>query len=218
MSDLRLNINLWKRMVNMVLKSLFQCVLRIAVTVVTVVLLSMTLLSCSVNSAGYADLYKENIKSNTGTSLDLNSSEYGEEWVAQRVNTVIQHLKAPDIEQRVKDVYAPNIHFNDTIHTITTAESLASYMKLTGDRVSSIVIDIDDIAIKGSDAYARWTMRYQLKNNKPMVESIGMTHFRFNQQGQLVLHQDYWDGVEGFYRTIPVVGFLVNKVREAASD
>ncbi len=51
------------------------------------------------------------------------------------------------------------------------------------------------------------------ENDKP-IKSVGMTHMRFNKKQQIMTYQDYWDGVEGFYRTLPVIGGILEAVRK----
>ena len=40
-----------------------------------------------------------------------------------------------------------------------------------------------------------------------------MTQLRFNSDGLVVLHQDYWDSAGGFYDHLPVVGGLLAWIR-----
>jgi len=181
------------------------------------VIFSITLFitACSVNHTSYVLSYKDSM-SKSHNAIELGSVEFNDAWVAERINSVMKHLKSADIKKRVADLYADELYFNDTMHTFNDSAQLANYLHITGQRVSMIEIDIDDVSVKGKDAYARWTMRYRVAN-KPLVESIGMTHFRFNEDGKVVLHQDYWDSVEGLYRTVPLVGFLLKKVENATA-
>jgi len=181
------------------------------------VIFSLTLFitACSTNHTSYVVSYKDSM-SKSQDAIELGSVEFNEVWVAERINSVMKNLKSADIKQRVADLYADELYFNDTMHTFNDSSTLANYLQITGERLSMIEIDIDDVSVKGKDAYARWTMRYRVAN-KPLVESIGMTHFRFNEDGKVVLHQDYWDSVEGLYRTVPLVGFLLKKVENATA-
>jgi hypothetical protein len=45
------------------------------------------------------------------------------------------------------------------------------------------------------------------------VQSIGMSHIRFNSAGQVVLHQDYWDSGSNLFEHIPVVGWLIRRIK-----
>ena len=40
-----------------------------------------------------------------------------------------------------------------------------------------------------------------------------MTHVRFDENGKVVFHQDYWDGGT-VYERVPVVGWLIGEIKE----
>ena len=43
---------------------------------------------------------------------------------------------------------------------------------------------------------------------KPMT-ARGATHLRFNTEGKIILHRDYWDAAEELYAKMPVIGCLM---------
>ncbi len=49
-------------------------------------------------------------------------------------------------------------------------------------------------------------VRYRKFHRGKTVRTIGMTHVRFNPEGQVILHQDYWDSAAGLFEYVPVVG------------
>ena len=58
-------------------------------------------------------------------------------------------------------------------------------------------------------------MDFSAKGRDIHSVSIGMTQLRFNDEGKIILHQDYWDGAEGFYQHLPYIGYFVRKVRDS---
>jgi len=56
------------------------------------------------------------------------------------------------------------------------------------------------------DYYLRWMMKIDFKRDPTngVDEVIGMSHIRFNREGKVVFHQDYWDPADLLYRRIPV--------------
>jgi hypothetical protein len=40
-----------------------------------------------------------------------------------------------------------------------------------------------------------------------------MSHVRFNKEGQVIMHQDYWDSGLNIYGQIPIVGGLIETIR-----
>ena len=66
----------------------------------------------------------------------------------------------------------------------------------------------------------RWKMQTQSKVwwKTLTIDSFGMTHLRFNEQGQIVLHQDYWDAAGGFYEHLPLLGSSIRSIRSNLNE
>jgi limonene-1,2-epoxide hydrolase len=124
-------------------------------------------------------------------------------------------LKHPESKARLERAYAPALYFNDTVHTYRTRDEVVAYMLRTADNVESIHVDVIDVAAKGNDYYLRWimTMRFAMMGDTVDSKSVGMTHVRTDASGRVVIHQDFWDGVEGVYQYIPFVGYMIGKVQ-----
>ena len=160
----------------------------------------------------YANQYGEAIKNEP--AIDLVKENLSAEWVEKQFSGVMNQFKAEDVEERAKRIFAPNLYFNDTWHTHTNSKDLGSYLKRTGERVHFIEVLVDDVAISQSSAYVRWNMSFIINEGDEPIKSVGMTHLRFNEDKQIVTYQDYWDGVEGFYRTLPVIGGVLAAIRK----
>ncbi|MDM3869969.1 nuclear transport factor 2 family protein [Porticoccus sp. W117] len=129
---------------------------------------------------------------------------------------VYEDLIAPTLAESVDSLYADPLYFNDTFNTFESRAELRDYLVHTAENLSRSTVVIDDMARSGNDVYLRWTMTItaQVKGKTIDSESIGITHLRFNSNGQVVVHQDYWDGVDGFYQHIPYVGLPIKLIRE----
>lgn len=159
--------------------------------------------------------YKTAAEKRLADAVVLKKSGFDKNWVKTKIDLALGNMKAEGLAQRITEVYSDNLYFNDTIHTHTNAADLAQYMEAMAKRVHAIDIHFDDVIVNEKDAYIRWSMSFKSKANSAPVNSVGMTHLRFNSQGKIILHQDYWDGVEGFYRTVPVLGFMLERIRKA---
>lgn len=118
-------------------------------------------------------------------------------------------------EDVINELYAENFYFNDTFKTFHNRKELSEYLQETADMVDVTTVDILDVSKSETDYYLRWTMhmKFTAKGKEVDSRSIGMTQIRFNQEGKVILHQDYWDGAEGFYQHLPIVGYIVSKVK-----
>jgi len=61
--------------------------------------------------------------------------------------------------------------------------------------------------------------RFTPVRKEVVSDTLGVTHVRFNNNGQVILHQDFWDSGLGFYAHIPVLGAGVRAIaRRFAAD
>jgi len=118
-------------------------------------------------------------------------------------------------EKVIRATYADNFYFNDTFKVLKSIDDLIPYMVETAKMVKSTTVEILDIANSGTDYYIRWVMvmEFKVKRKDIYSRSIGMTQLRFNQEGKIIFHQDFWDSTEGFYQHLPYVGYWIRKIR-----
>jgi hypothetical protein len=123
---------------------------------------------------------------------------------------------SPDrIDKLLPATYAPDIYFNDTLKTIQGIEALAHYLKESAEAVQECRVEILEVTrTEQNDHYFRWKMMIRFKRFKKGQDTwtVGMSHLRFNTEGLVVYHQDYWNATDGIFRHIPILGTMINAV------
>ena len=152
------------------------------------------------------DSYHEALREFPGSTVAI---EHG----LERFATAFGDLTHRDLDQRMASLYAERIFFNDTIHTFANRQDLVDYMTRTGAGLSESTVDIQQVLQDGPDVFVRWTMEFhtQAMGRSVHSRSIGMTHLRFDESGQIVVHQDFWDSGHGLYAHLPFVGFAIRQ-------
>ena len=163
-----------------------------------------------VKSSTYVDNYKQALQTE---SIDLDAAGISSQWVGEHFSSVMNHFKSPDVKERAQAAFAEKMYFNDTWHTHGDPKSLGDYLQRTGEKVNFIEVTVDDVVISKTNAYVRWNMSIIVNEKDAPINSVGMTHLRFNQDKKIITYQDYWDGIEGFYRTLPVIGGILETIR-----
>lgn len=125
-------------------------------------------------------------------------------------------LTSEQIGELMARLYADEMYFNDTLHTFSTRKDLADYMARTGSSLSESRIEVRQVMRDGPDVFVRWSMTFRTRAMGQDIhsESIGMSHLRFNAEGEVVLHQDFWDSGHALYAHLPFVGFAVRRARD----
>ncbi len=134
----------------------------------------------------------------------------------QRFRAFFSDFSPSKIGQLVEQTYAEDAWFNDTLKTVEGLTELRRYLTHSAEAVDACKVEVDEICSNGAgDYYARWRMMIQFKRFKrgQRTHSIGMSHLRFNAQGKVVLHQDYWDSSQGLFEHVPVLGWMIRAIK-----
>ena len=125
------------------------------------------------------------------------------------------HMTGESVRQRTRLVYAEDAYLNDNLAFVEGVESIEAYFQAAAGRAETIEVKFEDVARAGSEYYIRWQMTIvssNLNGGNPMV-SLGMTHFRLDADGRVLLHKDFWDAGTGLYEYLPGLGGLLRAVR-----
>ena len=112
------------------------------------------------------------------------------------------------------ELYAPQLYFSDTLFTSERHEAVLSHLDRMRQAAGELRVTVLDRQIDGADVYLVWRMHASFTPvRKPVIsDTVGVTHLRFDDQGRIVLQQDFWDSAEGFYRHLPVMGALIRSI------
>jgi hypothetical protein len=122
-----------------------------------------------------------------------------------------------NIKAKVRSVYADNAYFNDTLKEINGIDKIADYLIKSAQALESGTVEFTDLAVSHDNYYFRWIMDLRFKSLKKdqTCRSYGISHIRFDEQGKVIMHHDYWDSVNGLFKHFPLLGnvltFLKNR-------
>ncbi|HTN35009.1 MAG TPA: nuclear transport factor 2 family protein [Marinobacter sp.] len=123
-----------------------------------------------------------------------------------------QQLSATRLEV-LRDIYAPNIRFQDPAHHIEGIESLVAYFDALLSNVTHCRFDIEQVMEQGQDAFVRWhmTFAHPRLNGGRDVAIPGMSHLQFAEQ--ITAHRDYFDMGAMLYEQVPVLGSIIKTLK-----
>lgn len=132
-----------------------------------------------------------------------------------RFETVFKNFHSGATEENIRALYAESFHFNDTFVIMNDIEELVPHMVRTAKNVELTTVDIHEVIKTETDYYLKWTMRMKFTALGKEVDSVsmGISQLRFNQEGKVIFHQDYWDGSENLYEHLPLIGRFVKKIK-----
>ena len=110
-------------------------------------------------------------------------------------------------DDRWRAAYAADVHFQDPTQEHQGIEAYLKAQDALLQRCDDVFLTPDAIAIEGECAFLEWTMGLRIKG----IEFIypGATRLRFNAQGLIVDHRDYFDFVGPTFGPVPLLGGFV---------
>lgn len=106
-----------------------------------------------------------------------------------------------------------NIRFEDPISRVNGLAGLKRVMDHTWRAVPGSRFKVREQAVVGNKAYTRWSLvREEGGKEIRLIEAIGES--TLDEQGRIMRHVDYWDSVQVLYGRIPVLGWLLKRIRK----
>lgn len=120
------------------------------------------------------------------------------------------------VDSMLATTYAEDVYFNDTLKTVRGLAALKHYLGESAAAVADCQVRVDEITRTANDEHlVRWTMMIRFKRFKRGIDtwSIGISHLRFDANGRVVYHQDYWNAADGLYRHVPLLGAAIAAIQ-----
>ena len=129
-----------------------------------------------------------------------------------RIQDLFADYSYENLEANVTEVYAEEVYFRDAFRQFDNPEDMRDYMLHGLEPLAAAEFVFNRVIRSGGEFYLDWTMRLDFKSTPPGTweESIGMSHIRYNSEGQVIFHQDYWDPTDIVYRRIPIAKQLIS--------
>jgi hypothetical protein len=143
--------------------------------------------------------------------------------VANRPSEALQRTIAffesiePASLSRIDEIYAPQASFRDPFNEVQGLPGVARVFADMFERTHAPRFVITGAVEQASEAFVTWDFEFGLSPGGRRLQVQGCSHLRFDGQGRLVLHRDYWDAAGELYEKLPVLGVLMRALRRRLS-
>ena len=149
----------------------------------------------------------------TQTVASMEPGSDTEKEALRRFDAFYADYSVEAIRTGVREVYAEDAWFGDPFHIVEGIDAIENYFVVMAEPVEQCTFTVDFMQRSGNDYFARWTMRLESSAAKgEMIETIGISHVRYNAEGKIIFQQDYWD-TSAMLDRLPVVGFWTRLVK-----
>ncbi len=142
------------------------------------------------------------------------SEDFSKMTNAEKVNWSFNTLNKDNLSQVVDQFYHEDLEFFDPIEKIKGREEMKKYYGNMYKNVKEIRFDFSEMVSQGDTVVGVWVMTLKtdsLNDGKPFsVEGNSLIRFK---DGKAIYHRDYFDMGAFIYERIPVVGWMVRKVK-----
>ena len=146
-------------------------------------------------------------------SPDVNPAAPAAQEAVEKFRRFYADFSQDNIRAGLRELYAPDAFFADGFKHVRGLDAMEAYFLRSIESVHSCGFEIVDVVDSEGDYYFRWVMHLVLKKDlENVIETVGMSHVRFNNHGQIVFHQDYWD-TSLIYEQIPVLGRVIRWIK-----
>ena len=136
---------------------------------------------------------------------------------AARVVDFFETLSPASLAQ-LGALYTPHAYFKDPFNEVSTLADIRqifSHMYATLEQPHFVVTGC---IVEGAQCFLTWEFKFRFKSYDRRTDQTvrGGSHLKFNAQGLVEFHRDYWDAAEELYEKLPVVGGLMRWLKQRA--
>lgn len=117
----------------------------------------------------------------------------------------------PENLPRLVDHVTPDVHFKDPFNDVVGAEALAEVFRDMFRQIPDVRFSVRQAMAEGNVGLMTWRFEGRLRDQPWIID--GASFVRFAEDGRVAEHIDYWDAASHFYERLPVIGWLLSRIR-----
>ena len=118
---------------------------------------------------------------------------------------------APADVARLPEIYAADAYFRDPFNEVRGVEAIQRIFVHMFAQLDDCRFPFDAVLVDGNGSMLTWDMTFRMRRYRPQVTQTihGASHLRFDAQGRILHHRDYWDAADELYAKLPLIGPVV---------
>jgi steroid delta-isomerase len=116
----------------------------------------------------------------------------------------------------IGDIYTDDVHFVDPFSDFHGLPTLTGIFEAMFTKMRDYRLEVHEFGMIGPDTgFVRWTMYGYVKQlGKDIWIVEGGSLVRFAEDGRVREQIDYWDAASQMYERLPVIGWVLRKIRQ----
>jgi steroid delta-isomerase len=117
----------------------------------------------------------------------------------------------PETLDRLPDFVAADVRFADPFNDVRGIDAMAAVFRHMFENLGAVAFAVEHLSFDGEVCLMSWRFSTTLRGNPWTFD--GTSIVRFDVAGKVVEHIDYWDAAGNFYERLPVIGWLLARIR-----
>lgn len=125
-----------------------------------------------------------------------------------------------DAIARLPALYAPDAWFKDPFNEVRGTEAIQRIFTHMFAQVASPRFIVTETVRDPAGAMLVWEFHFRTSRSWSGSQAQvirGVSHLKFNADGLVTYHRDYWDAAEELYAKLPLLGIVMRRLRKALS-
>lgn len=114
----------------------------------------------------------------------------------------------------IADYYSDDCYFKDPFNEVRSRDIIHSIYMDMFEKLDSPRFVFEDVLSDGNKAFLTWRFSFGWRNRQMTIQ--GGSHLVFSDDGRVEYHRDYWDVAEELYEKIPVMGWILRRIKNMA--
>ena len=117
--------------------------------------------------------------------------------------------------ERIGDYYAADAYFKDPFNEVRGLADIQMVFRRMYDHLTGPRFVVTERVGDANGCFLVWDFEFRMKAWRPEVTQRihGVSHLRFNAEGKVAYHRDYWDAADELYSKLPLVGLLMRGLK-----
>lgn len=135
---------------------------------------------------------------------------------AARAYMAFYQTISPQTVEEIRALVAADVHFKDPFNDVRGADRLVRLLQKMFEDATDVRFELVDQALSGSLCFVRWRFFFRPRRfaGGAAWPVDGVSAIRFDQQGRVVEHIDYWDAAGQIYERLPLIGRVLRALRD----
>ena len=140
--------------------------------------------------------------------MEENYKEYVKKYISAYENLSINNLDT------LKNKFTNDVKFEDPFNKVNGKEAVIKIFSEMFEKIDNPKFQILELSYAQNfdqklTVYLKWILNGRFIRNKKSFAIKGVSEVKFNDQGKVVKHIDYWDSMTQLIVHLPYVGSLV---------